>query len=88
MVKDVKFFRKQADKAERVARAIYSCCTLYPSRHGWMHGVSGRASPTQGSPVHPRAGRRNISPAKFERITGPRAICDDAKAGHERGRQL
>jgi hypothetical protein len=31
---------------------------------------------------------RDIPPAKFEGTTGPRAACDDAKAGNERGRQL
>jgi hypothetical protein len=40
------------------------------------------------TPVRRHTGRETLHLPNSEGTTGPRAACDDAKAGHERGRQL
>jgi hypothetical protein len=42
----------------------------------------------EASPVRRRAARGTLHLRNSEGTSGPRAACDDAKAGHERGRQL
>jgi hypothetical protein len=57
--------------------------------HDWTAGVAlANRRGREASPVLRHAGRGTFRLPNSEGTTGLRAACDDAKAGHERGRQL